>query len=243
MAESNYYPEVGSKEDYDENTPEIVLKDRNNAEKPNVIHLGYDGDDQAGISESHDGDYKAEYIPLSETIHFDELPKSWQKHILKRQEEGYLPKDKLTFTKAEILKAASSEDSFTPSETIGKLFERIDKEKIDFDLLPKIWQEKLQSINKFGNITVDYLKKKGAKDSDIERIKSGYYRQENETARAAGLKEKIVSEFEQSEIDRMAKEKGLPADTASIPSRAQTFNVGGLWNSVKSGWGRLFGKK
>lgn len=228
MAEQKYYPEAGSKEDSDELTPEMILTDNEQVEKPSVIYLGHDED-------------------LSEMIHFDELPKSWQEHILQRQEGGYLPKDKMTFTKDEILQATSDEKSFTSSAVIDKLFDRINKDKVDFDLLPKVWQEKLESINKFGNITVDYLKKKGATDADIAKIKSGAYRQTNDSQKINQIRQEL-SESEIKKLDdepreRLLKAEGLKKENNGIPKAAQTLNIGGLWQSVKSGWGRLFGKK
>jgi hypothetical protein len=109
---------------------------------------------------------------LDESIYIQDLPVSWREHIAKRKKEGFLPADKNIFSRYELLKASSAEDSFTPSWIVDKIFARVKKEKIDFEDLPQVWQERLKDENIFGNFTVEYLKERGALDKDIATIKA-----------------------------------------------------------------------
>lgn len=178
-------------------------------------------------------------------INFKDLPKEWQDHVRQRQADGYMPKDKMEFTKFEILSATANKESFTPSAVVDKLFERVDKEKIAFNYLPQEWQKALESINKFDNITVDYLKKKGATDENIEMIKKGAYLRDNDTRKLAKVRSELtpndIKDLDEEPAKRLIAGRGL--DKENVPMAASSMNVGGLWNSVKSGWSRLFGRK
>lgn len=109
---------------------------------------------------------------VGEFIEIKDLPLSWQKHIEKRKADGFLAENKNSFTKAEIIRATTDPDSYTPSNLVDKVFARVKKEKIDFDDLPTAWQERLKDENIFGNFTVEYLKEQGALDKDIATIKA-----------------------------------------------------------------------
>jgi len=67
---------------------------------------------------------------VQDTIHFNDLPKIWQEHILKRQAGGFLAKNKMIFTKDEILEATADKSSFSSPLAVNNVFERIKKEKI-----------------------------------------------------------------------------------------------------------------
>ncbi len=113
--------------------------------------------------------------PLSVMINISDLPKIWQEHIAKRKAEGKLPAEQNSFDKFEILRAASSEQSFTSSEIIDKIFDRVAKEKIDLKDLPKEWQDFLRKDpgfgNAFDNVTVEYLLSRGARAEDIAKVR------------------------------------------------------------------------
>jgi len=137
---------------------------------------------------------------LDLTIDFSELPKIWQQHILERKKAGYLPENKNTFTKYEILKASSDEESFTSSAVIDKLFDRIKKEKIDLADLPKEWREILKgdkNINVFDNVTVEYLLRRGALPEDINKIREIIVRkkQAEEQSRKEDVRNKIDAQY------------------------------------------------
>ena len=129
----------------------------------------------------------------SETIHFNDLPLIWQKHVLKRKEEKFLPVDQDTFNKQEILAATVSPDSWTDPKVVDKVFERAKKEKIPFDLLPKKWQEILlplyqKEIETFGDVTIEALEKNGASAEDIKTLQT----KAQELSRISDLKQQLA---------------------------------------------------
>ncbi|MFA5948581.1 MAG: hypothetical protein WC806_06500 [Candidatus Gracilibacteria bacterium] len=105
-----------------------------------------------------------------EKIHFDDLPKIWQEHILKRRADEVhpMPTNRTLFSRAEILEATSDEKSFTSPTAVNNIFERAKKQKINLNDLPKSWQEILSGPrNKFTNVTIEDLKTRGASEEDI----------------------------------------------------------------------------
>lgn len=159
---------------------EMTAEEESGDELPPMKGIFFGGSDVAVESQS-----PAE-PPLDETIKFEDLPIIWQEHINQRKAGGFLRADKNIFTKQELLRASSAETSFTPSAIVDKVFARINKEKIDFVDLPPAWQERLKNENTFGNFTVEYLKKLGALDKDIVKIKA-----DAEAKKVAGLKKDI----------------------------------------------------
>jgi hypothetical protein len=161
-------------------------------------------------------------------IHFNDLPKIWQEHILKRKAEGKLMENKNIFSKDEILKATSDENSFTSSKDVDKIFERAKKEKIPFDDLPKSWQEFFSGPeNIFTNVTIEDLRKRGADEDIITKIKMGVYRNRDEERKIAELKEEVTK--------KMAVEpKELEANVDK--DEEQTVKKPSLWSRFKSLW-------
>jgi len=190
--------------------------------------------------------------PRDDVIHFNDLPKIWQDHILKRRatkkipkpgEETILPEydtllpvNKNLFSRAEILEAVSDENSFTPSALVDKLFERAKKEKIAMSDLPEVWRKILEPKHKFGNVTIEELKRRGKNNpdiiADIEKIKSGFYRQNKEIEKIAELKNDIAENAVSSMIGQPAEwqKSEVGADLTDKPEASKT----GWWSKIKS---------
>lgn len=166
-------------------------------------------------------------VGLGELINLNDLPVSWQEHIKGRQAGGFISPDKNTFTKAEIIKATKSPDSYTPDNLIDKVFARAKKEKINFEDLPSSWQEKLKDENIFGNFTVEYLKQRGALDKDIERVKAGVQAKKVET-----LKEEIrkTQESFSSSVEPFIERKESEIEKSTGTKKS-------WWGRLKSRWG------
>ncbi len=171
---------------------------------------------------------------VQDTIHFNDLPKIWQEHILKRQAGGFLAKNKMIFTKDEILEATADKSSFSSPLAVNNVFERIKKEKIPLDYLPKKWRDILEPKNKFSNITIEELKKAGASMADIEKIKTGFYRQNKEIEKIAELKNDIAENAVSSMIGQPAEwqKPEVGADLTDKPEASKT----GWWSKIKSWW-------
>lgn len=161
------------------------------------------------------------------TINFADLPRIWQEHILKRKAEGKLPSDKNTFTKREILKASGDKTSFTPTEIVGKVFDRVKKEKINLVDLPLKWQEILNKEKASGNIafdnvTVEYLLRRGARSEDINKIRE----------RIAKKKE-LAEEGKLDDVrERIVRKRQELAETAKL--RLETSEVKESFTQLKS---------
>lgn len=66
---------------------------------------------------------------LDQKIDLEELPQIWQDYINDRKNKGLIRADKNSFSKEEILRASSAEESFTSSVVINKIFDTAPKRK------------------------------------------------------------------------------------------------------------------
>ena len=203
---------------------EMTAEEESGDELPPMKGIFFGGSDVAVESQS-----LAE-PPLDETIKFEDLPIIWQEHINQRKAGGFLRADKNIFTKQELLRASSAETSFTPSAIVDKVFARINKEKIDFVDLPPAWQERLKNENTFGNFTVEYLKKLGALDKDIVKIKA-----DAEAKKVAGLKKDIQTTAKSfAELEKAGQAFLKSATKESMSEKPATEVL------VKKSWGSKF---
>ena len=105
---------------------------------------------------------------------------------------------------------------------------------VPLDYLPKKWRNILEPKNKFSNITIEELKKAGASMADIEKIKSGFYRQNKEIEKIAELKNDIAENAVSSMIGQPAEwqKPEVGADLTDKPEASKT----GWWSKIKSWW-------
>jgi len=189
MENIEFDPEEREEKEEPDKLPYIRLNQKELPETPEVIHLS-GPDEKISTGESAKDLTLQPIIPeafvdlpvetfstnSSETIRFKDLPIIWQRHIIKRKVDNFLPIDKNIFTKAEILEATANEKSWTDPLVVDKVFTRAKKERIPFSVLPPKWQEILrkkhsQEIDTFDDITIEILVKNGATEKDLETLK------------------------------------------------------------------------